>query len=379
MPAPKTLLSLASSSGWFSGSTLSSIRFLDSIYIFIHTIHNSVTTARSHIERLWFLVARLGVALLLFLVLGAAAVAQDATPSGPPRVHDPSTILKCNGEYWLFATGPGIVSRHSRDLLTWEAGPRVFTNPPAWTTNAVPGNRGYFWAPDLVYLDGRYLLYYSVSTWGSQTSAIGLATSPTLDPAAPNYHWMDEGMVLQSSPHENFNAIDPGVMLAHDGELWLVLGSYWSGIKLVALDPRTGKRLDTNAAPIALAWKEAIEAPCLVQHADSFYLFVNWGQCCRGTNSTYNIRVGRSQTATGPFLDKAGRDMLQGGGSLVLESKGRFIGPGHAGVLAEGTTNWLSFHFYDGARYGAPTLSLRRLRWNGEGWPEVDSATKTEW
>ncbi len=236
----------------------------------------------------------------------------------------------------------------------------------------VPGNRGYFWAPDIVYLNGRYLLYYSVSTWGSQNSAIGLASNPTLDPAAPGYHWTDEGVVLRSSPRENFNAIDPSAMQARDGQLWLVFGSYWSGIKLVLLNPRTGKQLDTNTPPVALAWKEAIEAACLCQHGDDFYLFVNWGQCCRGTNSTYNIRVGRSRSVTGPYMDKTGQDLLQGGGSLLLETNGRFIGPGHAGLLFQGATNWLSFHYYDGERKGAPTLGLRRLRWTDEGWPEVE-------
>ena len=316
-------------------------------------------------------------ALVLAALLPAGALAGESPETAP--VHDPSTIVKCQGEYWVFATGRGIISRHSHDLLNWEAGPRVFTNPPAWTTNAVPGNRGFFWAPDIVRLGDRYLLYYSVSTWGSQTSVIGLATNPTLDPTTPNYHWTDQGPVLESSPSDDCNAIDPSVMLARDGQLWLAFGSYWSGIKLEPLDPQTGKRPTGpgdaggrgKARRFALAWKEAIEASCLYQHSDWFYLFVNWGQCCRGTNSTYNIRVGRSRAVTGPYLDKAGKNLLEGGGTLVLGTEGRFVGPGHAGVLSEGGTNWLSFHYYTSRQRGAAALGLRPLTWTAEGWPEV--------
>ena len=99
---------------------------------------------------------------------------------------------------------------------------------------------------------------------------------------------------------------------------------------------------------------------------------MNWGRCCQGVNSTYNIRVGRSRNVTGPYLDKAGKDLVEGGGSLLLESAGRFIGPGHAGVLTEGGTNWLSFHFYDSERNGAGTLGIRELRWDDDGWPRVE-------
>lgn len=291
--------------------------------------------------------------------------------TGDLSVHDPSTIVECNGEYWLFATGRGLVSRHSKDLAHWQAGPRVFTNTPAWTTNAVPRSRGFFWAPDVIHLKDRYFLYYSVSTWGSQTSAIGLATNPTLDPASPDFRWTDSGPVIQTSPREDFNAIDPSVLRDAEGKLWLALGSYWTGIKLVPLDPATGMRSDTNSPPIALAWKEAIEAACLWQHDGWSYLFVNWGRCCQGVDSTYNIRVGRSRAVTGPYLDRGGADMLRGGGSLVLETNGRCIGPGHAGLLAVGPAYWFSFHYYDPQRNGAGTLGLRALRWDAEGWPVV--------
>jgi arabinan endo-1,5-alpha-L-arabinosidase len=226
-----------------------------------------------------------------------------------------------------------------------------------------------YWAPDVVHLKDQYLLYYSVSTWGSQTSAIGLATSKSLDPANSHYGWSDRGIVIQSNPRDGFNTIDPSVTLDSQGRLWLAFGSYWSGIKIVQLDPATGKRLETDAPILAVAWKEAIEASCIYQHDKYYYLFVNWGQCCRGVRSTYNIRIGRSASATGPYLDREGKDLMKGGGTLLLETDGRFIGPGHAGIFTEGGTNWFSFHYYDGEREGARTLGLRRMEWSADGWP----------
>jgi arabinan endo-1,5-alpha-L-arabinosidase len=285
--------------------------------------------------------------------------------------HDPSTIVQCKDEYWVFATGRGIVSRHSTNLIHWIPGPPVFKNIPSWTTNAVPGNYGYFWAPDVIHMHNRYLLYYAVSTWGKNTSAIGLATSPTLDPADPDYAWTDHGLVIQTTATNDYNAIDPAITLDPDGKLWLAFGSFWTGIKLVELDPVTGKRPAANSPIYALAHHDMIEASCIYWRDGYYYLFVNWGQCCRGVKSTYNIRVGRGQKITGPYLDKEGVDMLLDGGSLVLGSTGPFIGPGHAGIISAGGKDWFSCHFYDGTREGRPTLALLPLRWDVAGWPEV--------
>jgi arabinan endo-1,5-alpha-L-arabinosidase len=288
------------------------------------------------------------------------------------HVHDPSTIVRCNDEYWLFCTGRGVSTWHSKDLATWEPGPDVFTNAPAWTARAVPNNRWVrYWAPDIIHLGNRYLLYYSVSTFGTNVSAIGLATNPTLAENDPAFHWTDEGIVIQSTNTDKFNAIDPAVSQDADGGLWLAFGSFWSGIKLIQLDPRTGKRIATNSTVYSLAHNDSIEAAAIVRHGDFYCLFVNWGACCRGTNSTYEIRVGRSRAITGPYLDGDGVDLLAGGGSPFLGTSGNFIGPGHAGILSEGGTNWLSCHYYDGTREGLPTLAILPLRWNTNGWPEV--------
>jgi arabinan endo-1,5-alpha-L-arabinosidase len=289
------------------------------------------------------------------------------------RVHDPSTIVKDKDEYWIFYTGRGIPSYHSKDLVEWEPGPRVFSNAPPWIAAAVPANRGGLdcWAPDILHAGDRYWLYYSVSSFGKNTSAIGLVTNPTLDPHDPRYQWADQGIVIQSSPREDFNTIDPAVTQDADGKRWLAFGSFWSGIRLIQLDPKTGKRIAPESTVYTLAHFDSIEASYIYYHEKNYYLFVNWGMCCRGVNSTYNMRVGRSAKITGPYLDKNGVNLLYEGGSLVLDTTGPFIGPGHAGIISVGGTNWLSCHFYDGTRRGMPTLAILPLRWSADGWPEV--------
>jgi len=287
-------------------------------------------------------------------------------------VHDPSTIVKCKDRYWMFHTGRGVSSAWSTNLLQWNPGPRVFTNAPEWVADAVPENRRmHYWAPDIIQQGNRYLLYYSVSSFGKNTSAIALATNPTLDPEDPSYQWTDEGAVIRSSPEVDYNAIDPAVFRDADGSLWLSFGSFWGGIKLIQLDPQTGRRVAPDSPVHALAHYDSIEAPFIHRHDDRYYLYVNWGFCCRGTNSTYEIRVGRSDRITGPYLDMEGRDLLVSGGTKLLGTDGGMIGPGHAGIFSEDGGNWFSFHYYDGTRRGASTYAIRPMQWAPDGWPQV--------
>jgi len=302
-----------------------------------------------------------------------ASVADPAQTNFPPRlrVHDPSIIVLSGNEYWFFSTGSGVLSRRSSDLQHWTAGPPVFKEDPKWFQDFVPGHRGHLWAPDVMFVDGRYLLYYSISTWGKNTSAIALVTSPTLDPADPKSVWKDEGVVIRSVATNNYNCIDPALFRDRDGKLWMDFGSYWSGLKLIELDPKAGKRIAPDSPMYSLAWNNSIEAAGMVRHGDDYFLFVNWGQCCRGVNSTYEIRMGRSSKVTGPYLDRDGKDLMQPGGSVFLQSSGRFIGPGHASVLVEGDKSYVSIHYYDGERGGAQSLAIRALEWDESGWPRA--------
>jgi len=288
--------------------------------------------------------------------------------------RDPSSIVKCKEEYWVFYTGRGVPSYHSKDLVKWERGPAVFKAAPEWIAKIVPENRHMqYWAPDIIHLGNRYLLYYAVSSFGKMTSAIGLATNPTLDPEDPAYHWTDQGFVVRTQDGDGYNAIDPSVFHDVDGSLWLAFGSYWSGIKLVQLDPQTGKRMAPDSKLFPIAYNESIEASCLCRNDDYYYLFVNWGSCCQGPKSTYNIRIGRSKSVTGPYLDKAGMDMLHGGGSLFLATtNGPLIGPGHAGILHAQGKDWFTSDFEGDLRMdGKATLAIMPLRWNADGWPEA--------
>ena len=326
-------------------------------------------------------------AIALTLVLRPASAQSPSPPTAPAKkplteltagdrnlpVHDPSTIVKCKDDYWVFYTGNGAPSAHSKDLVNWVRGPRggVITRQD-WVAAAVPGNQGNnCWAPDVMKIGDKYFLYYAVSTFGSPISAIGLSTSPTLDPADPTYKWTDKGIVVQSQRSDNFNAIDPAIAKDADGGLWLSFGSFWSGIKLIQLDPATGKRINPDSKIYALAHSSQIEASYIYHHDKYYYLFVNWGKCCNGVNSTYNIRVGRSEKITGPYLDKTGKDMMNDGGSLLLGSEDQFIGPGHAGIFDFNGKEMISFHYEaDDKRRNA--LAIRPLTWDKDAWPVVE-------
>jgi arabinan endo-1,5-alpha-L-arabinosidase len=316
----------------------------------------------------------------------ATVLPLDKSASRGIVTRDPSDIVKYKDEYWVFYTGRGVPSYHSKDLVKWERGPAVFKTAPEWIASTVPENRHMsYWAPDIMKVGDRYLLYYAVSSLGKTTSAIGLATNATLDPSDPAYHWTDEGVVVRTKEGDNYNAIDPTVFQDTDGSLWLTFGSYWSGIKLIQLDPKTGKRIAPDSEIYSLAYNESIEASYLCKHDDCYYLFVNWGSCCQGPRSTYNIRIGRSTTITGPYLDKAGVDMLHGGGSVFLgTTNGPLIGPGHAGTLNAEGKNWFTSDFEGDLRMdGNATLAIMPLRWNADGWPkatvnDVKPATSTE-
>ena len=290
---------------------------------------------------------------------------------GQTFIHDPSTIQRDGQQYRIFGTGPGLRAKTSPDLVHWENDGRIFAEPPAWTQKQVPGFQGTMWAPDVVRVNGKFYLYYSVSTFGQQVSAIGLATNPTLDRTATNYFWTDAGAVITSTNGGAYNTIDPSALQDRDGRLWLAFGSYWQGIFLTELNPQTGLRLHPQTPPVHLAWNNSIEAACLARHGKYYYLFVNWGECCKGTNSTYEVRVGRAEKITGPYLDRNGNDLAGGGGSPFLQSSGPIIGPGHIGILDDGGSRRptrFSYHYYDALTEGRSRLALGKIQWTDD-WP----------
>jgi arabinan endo-1,5-alpha-L-arabinosidase len=313
-----------------------------------------------------------------------------------PITHDPS-IAREGDTYYVFATtsnsGEGqFPVRCSHDLLTWKLCGHVFSTIPEWIHQASPTTRE-LWAPDISFFQGKYHLYYAYSAFGVNTSGIALATNETLDPQSPKYNWKDEGLVLKSTASDNFNAIDPNIVLDETGQPWLSFGSFWSGIKMRRLDRITGKpsSADTNLYSLAARanpahpdppkpglpadW-QAIEAPFVVRHGDFYYLFVSFDLCCRGTNSSYRTMVGRSHTVTGPYMDADGKTMLQGGGSQLLAPNGRWLGPGGESILQRPEGDLIVFHAYD-AITGKPALQISTLTWKDD-WPHAALGTSGE-
>ena len=259
-------------------------------------------------------------------------------------VHDPC-IIKSGEYYYIFSTGNRIEIRRSKDLQNWVRLNQVFESIPEWGKQEISGVSN-IWAPDIFYHDSTYYLYYALSTFGSNTSRIGLATNKTLDPDSPDYKWIDQGKVTESNSGDSYNAIDPNVAADSTGRLWLSFGSFWSGIKLIELDPATMKpKAGASLKSIARRpnW-DAIEALFIVFKNGYYYLFVSFDNCCQGVNSTYNIRVGRSTEITGPYKDRKNNLMTPGGGSVIIQSDNRWKGPGHCVVLLDGNNSWLVHH-----------------------------------
>jgi arabinan endo-1,5-alpha-L-arabinosidase len=315
-------------------------------------------------------------ALVVALAVGAhshpAASVTYPSPgrvTGNVNVHDPSMIHGQDGVYYLFSTGTGLQIRTSTDRAAFTLAGQVLPNGATWAGQFTGGNTRALWAPDVSFHGGKYLLYYAASTFGSNTSAIGLATSTTAKPGS----WTDQGMVYSSSASSDFNAIDPDLFVdATTGRWWLTLGSFWSGIKLIEIDPSTGKQKASNTARTSLAQRaapDALEAPTIFKHGGMYYLFVSWDTCCQGVNSTYRTMVGRSTSVTGPYVDRAGKQLTSGGGTEVVSTHGTIIGPGGGGALADTDHDLLVYHYYNRANNGSPTLGINFIQWDSAGWP----------
>lgn len=289
-------------------------------------------------------------------LLGALAPACAVNLAGVQNAHDPGTITKDGDTWFNFTTGTGIWYSTSRDMVNWSAGRApVFSSPPAWVASKVPNFDGSFWAPDVIHMNGYYYLYYSVSTFGTSSSAIGVARSASLK----NPAWQDLGIVVESfGGSSEINAIDPALMRDHDGRVYLSYGSFFGGIGLAEINQGSGKL----ASPVTRIWGGGhadIEAPAIVREGGYYYLYVNRGACCRGSNSSYYVEVQRATSIGGPY---------SGTRTVLPNVDANFKGPGHVGVLKQDGCNFVSTHYYDLNDNGNAKLQFHKMSYSG-GWP----------
>lgn len=314
---------------------------------------------------------------LLVLLVSIFASAQER-----PITHDP-VVAKQGDTYYLFCTGPGITSFTSKDLKTWKQAPPVFAEAPKWTKDVAPGFNGHIWAPDISLHNGTYHLYYSISAFGKNTSAIGLVTNATLNPEDVNYKWEDQGIIIQSIPGRDlWNAIDSNLIFDENGTPWLAFGSFWNGLKMVKMDANLktvanpeewytiARRNRVSGLEDEDAGNAALEGPFVFKKGDYYYLFLSWDYCCRGDKSTYKLMVGRSKFVTGPYLDKEGIALNKGGGSLVIEGNKHWYGVGHNSVFTFDDKDYTFMHGYDASDNGLPKLIIKEISWI-DGWPTV--------
>jgi len=299
-----------------------------------------------------------------------------------------------DGKYYIFATGMGVQVLSSEDRKTWKREASVLPSAPEWATKAVRGYRGHTWAPDISYHNGLWYLYYSCSTFGKNTSAIGLAVNKTLDPSSPDFGWVDRGLVIASRRHQNcWNAIDPNLIMDKKGNPWLAFGSFWDGIQIVPLEsdmqtpkqePRTIARrfnhhytlkemndprvYTIEGKDTIEAADNAVEAPFIIRRGKYFYLFVSQDYCCRGQNSTYRTVYGRSKSIAGPYVDQEGKKLEEGGGTLLYGPDENYFGVGHNAAYEWDGQWWFVSHAYEKKSGGRAKLFLRELNFDKKGW-----------
>jgi arabinan endo-1,5-alpha-L-arabinosidase len=288
---------------------------------------------------------------LLTLVIFSLTVPALAL-EGQIGSHDPSAIMLCDGKYYSFGTGGA--SHVSDDGWVWRTGA------------VTPGGGGM--GPDMIRVGDYYYMYVASNVGGQPASRIVMKKTKSLNPESPDYGWEQMGVVNSTDGVEFCNGIDPGCFLdPTDGRFWLTFGSYFGNIRLVEMDPKTGLRIDPNKYfNIAIN----CEASVIIYHEGYYYILAAHGSCCRGTDSGYNIRTGRSKKITGPYVDHEGVDMMQGGGKLVIGSGERYVGAGHFGLFDEGNgIQKFSFHWEaDLERGGGSVIDIRPLLWK-DGWP----------
>ncbi len=294
---------------------------------------------------------------------------QQMTNIVNPVAHDP-VLIKEGKRYYLFTTGFGVSIMSSYDLTLWDIEPPVFSEPPKWAIAAIPNFRGHIWAPDVLYYQGRYHVFYSCSAFGKNTSAIGHASTKTLDKNSADYGWHDAGLIVQSIPaRDSWNAIDANVIVDDEGTPWMNFGSFWDGIKMVRLTPDSLKIAEPQEWYSLIRRKtddNAVEAPFIYKKGNYYYLFASIDYCCRGLKSDYKVIVGRAEKVTGPYIDQDGVRLDNGGGTVILQGNEAWAGVGHCGVHNIDGKDIFVAHAYVKAENGASKLVIATVEWEND-------------
>ncbi|MBP5334434.1 MAG: family 43 glycosylhydrolase [Bacteroidales bacterium] len=289
------------------------------------------------------------------ILMALSAISANAQLKGNIFIHDPSTIAECDGKYYTFGTGSGGLI--SEDGYTWTGG-------------GVRTGGGV--APDVIKIGDRYLVSYSAGFPGTEGKTRGniiTMWTKTLDPESPDFGYSDPMLVAWAEADEDCWAIDPAFLMGPDGKLWCSYGTYFGTIRICELDPKTGNRMPGDVATdVAID----CEATAMMYRNGWYYLLATHGTCCDGVNSTYNIVVGRSRNPRGPYYDNVGRDMMEGGGRMVLSAGNRVTGPGHFGhfVVDEGVERMSCHYEADMDLSGRSVLAINALQWRDD-WPFV--------
>lgn len=291
-----------------------------------------------------------------------------------PVLADPS-IVEHEGYFYAYGTEDDWGSAggyhlipviRSPDLVNWTLVGDALASKPNWK------QEGGIWAPDVTEVEDRFFMYYSYSTWGDPNPGIGLAIAES--PVGP---FIDQGKVFLSDEIGVENSIDP-FFIEEEGSKYLFWGSF-HGIYAIELTD-DGKRISGEKIRIA---STHLEAPYVYKKDGFYYFFGSEGSCCEGANSTYQVKVGRSESLLGPYLDKRGNDLAMGHyGELLLrgnEGNTGFAGPGHNAeiITDDAGTDWFLYHaihkskpLLDNGASRRP-LMLDKLSWEN-GWPSIE-------
>lgn len=313
--------------------------------------------------------------------------------AGDPHLfRDPET-----GIYYTSSTGRGGGLRRSEDLIHWTyIGPGIRENVPPeadkWTRYGDRFRAYGLWAPEVYAANGRFRMYYSVSTWGHRLSYIGMAEA-----SHPEGPYEQRGAVIRTTEASPVNAIDAGLIEdAATGELYMNYGSFWGGIRQIHLDPATGLRLEGEQDdPGRPLWRRhhsvdrAIEGCCEMYNPDTgyYYLFVSYDS----TVTDYNVRVARSRCVSGPFVDHRGVPVLHTATGVEPDAVGLkivdcyqfedhpgWISTGHNGLLRDGERHFISFHARRGDHPKWPTVQhIHLMLFDRDGWPVVSPCLYT--